>query len=54
MRLSLLILGAALAGPAVAAPVCSPPSDLKPAPVLAPPADEVVAGVTTAILPAVR
>jgi len=51
MRLPPLILAATVAAaalPAFAAPACSPPPNLAPAPVLNPPPDEVVTGVTTA------
>ena len=51
MRLSLFALAAALSAaalPAHAAPACVRPGDLAPAPVLVPPADEVVTGVTNA------
>jgi ribonuclease T2 len=51
MRLSLLALAAALSAPsppALAAPACVRPGDLAPAPVVVPPAGEVVSGVTIA------
>jgi ribonuclease T2 len=51
MRLLPLVLAAALAAagfPVLAAPACSPPPGLAPAPVLNPRPDEVVSGVTNA------
>lgn len=51
MRLRRLILAVALglaAFPALAAPACSLPGDLAPAPVFQPHSDEIVTGVTTA------
>jgi ribonuclease T2 len=51
MPLSPLIPAMALAAAssAAAAPVCAPPANLTPAPVIVPPADEVVSGVTNAV-----
>jgi ribonuclease T2 len=51
MRLPALILAAALSCAslsALAAPLCSVPANLTPAPVMVPPADEIVKGVTNA------
>jgi ribonuclease T2 len=52
MRLPSLILAAGLSAaslPALAAPACAIPANLAPAPVRAPPADEVVRGVTNTV-----
>jgi ribonuclease T2 len=52
MRFHVLILAAALSAaglPVLAAPACAIPANLSPAPARAPPADELVSGVTNAV-----